>query len=263
VNVEVVNATAEVTVLGPAEVVVEQANTEVEVAVGGAQGPQGPKGDTGDTGPTGPGVPVGGTAGQLLVKDSATDYDSQWTGHPHFVDLVAGDVITQPARMFAGGLPVVGQMDLAPFYLWRTTTLDGIGWYQWGANTTAGAEVRLGIYASDKYRRPSALVADYGTTPWSSVAGLVFLSINETLSPGVYWAALVPQGVAANGSVGQGEAFSAWLGNTIGDPTVATNVTNGFGQTYLRTGITGALPDPVGAIGTTVGTTRRIFVRVA
>mgnify|MGYP003294594179 CR=1 FL=1 len=53
----------------------------------GATGPQGPKGDTGDTGATGPqgpagpagvGVPTGGVEGQLLIKDSNTDYDTSW-----------------------------------------------------------------------------------------------------------------------------------------------------------------------------------------
>jgi hypothetical protein len=115
VNVEVVNATAEVTVLGPASVVVQQANTEVEVAVGGAQGPTGPTGATGATGPQGPsgviavtapitnsgtstsanigvtvgttaasvasgdrGLPVGGTTAQVLAKSSATDYAVSW-----------------------------------------------------------------------------------------------------------------------------------------------------------------------------------------
>lgn len=56
----------------------------------GATGPQGPKGDTGDTGPQGPqgnpgtngsngvGVPTGGSAGQALVKNSSTNYDTKW-----------------------------------------------------------------------------------------------------------------------------------------------------------------------------------------
>jgi len=42
------------------------------------QGPQGPKGATGATGATGAagaGVPTGGTANQVLVKNSSTDYD--------------------------------------------------------------------------------------------------------------------------------------------------------------------------------------------
>ena len=50
----------------------------------GDPGEQGPKGDPGeqgpkgDPGPAGPGVPVGGTAGQVLAKKSSTDYDTEW-----------------------------------------------------------------------------------------------------------------------------------------------------------------------------------------
>jgi hypothetical protein len=45
----------------------------------GATGPSGPAGANGATGPAGPGVPVGGTAGQLLTKNTATNYDTIWT----------------------------------------------------------------------------------------------------------------------------------------------------------------------------------------
>lgn len=45
----------------------------------GATGPQGPAGATGPQGPAGPGVPAGGTAGQALVKASATDYATAWS----------------------------------------------------------------------------------------------------------------------------------------------------------------------------------------
>jgi hypothetical protein len=44
----------------------------------GAQGPQGNPGPTGATGPAGPGVPTGGSTGQVLAKNSATDYDTHW-----------------------------------------------------------------------------------------------------------------------------------------------------------------------------------------
>jgi Concanavalin A-like lectin/glucanases superfamily len=44
-------------------------------ASGGAQGPPGP---AGPQGPAGEGVPVGGTAGQVLTKDTPTDYDTSW-----------------------------------------------------------------------------------------------------------------------------------------------------------------------------------------
>ena len=44
----------------------------------GATGPAGPMGATGPTGATGAGVPTGGTTGQILAKNSNTDYDTEW-----------------------------------------------------------------------------------------------------------------------------------------------------------------------------------------
>lgn len=38
----------------------------------------GEDGEDGATGPAGPGVPTGGSAGQVLTKSSATDYDTEW-----------------------------------------------------------------------------------------------------------------------------------------------------------------------------------------
>jgi hypothetical protein len=63
----------------------------------GVQGPQGPTGATGATGPTGPtgpigatgatgaqgpGVPTGGTAGQILAKNTNTNNDTHWITPP-------------------------------------------------------------------------------------------------------------------------------------------------------------------------------------
>jgi len=44
----------------------------------GADGAVGPAGKDGRDGINGVGVPAGGTAGQYLVKKSATDYDTEW-----------------------------------------------------------------------------------------------------------------------------------------------------------------------------------------
>jgi hypothetical protein len=41
-------------------------------------------------GPAGKGIPVGGTTGQILVKDSATDYDTHWANPPDGTDAVVG-----------------------------------------------------------------------------------------------------------------------------------------------------------------------------
>jgi hypothetical protein len=44
----------------------------------GAQGPTGSTGATGAQGPAGQGVPTGGTTGQVLAKNTGTDYDTAW-----------------------------------------------------------------------------------------------------------------------------------------------------------------------------------------
>lgn len=45
----------------------------------GATGPTGQTGPQGPTGATGAGVPVGGTSGQVLTKNSSTNYDTIWS----------------------------------------------------------------------------------------------------------------------------------------------------------------------------------------
>lgn len=49
------------------------------LSYGGIQGPAGSTGATGAAGAAGPGVATGGTVGQLLVKNSSTNYDTSWT----------------------------------------------------------------------------------------------------------------------------------------------------------------------------------------
>jgi hypothetical protein len=61
----------------------------------GPQGTQGPKGDQGDPGP---GVAVGGTTGQVLVKQSATNYDTGWSD-PSLVGGAARPLLTAGAHL--------------------------------------------------------------------------------------------------------------------------------------------------------------------
>ena len=49
------------------------------LSASGTPGPQGSAGPAGPQGPAGQGVPTGGTAGQVLSKVDATDYNTQWT----------------------------------------------------------------------------------------------------------------------------------------------------------------------------------------
>lgn len=58
-----------------------------EIGATGPQGEQGPQGETGPQGPAGPGLPTGGTAGQIIRKNSSTDYDTKWDDFPNVLVL--------------------------------------------------------------------------------------------------------------------------------------------------------------------------------
>jgi len=45
----------------------------------GIQGPVGPEGPQGPAGEDGVGIPVGGSEGEVLVKSSSDDYDTEWS----------------------------------------------------------------------------------------------------------------------------------------------------------------------------------------
>ena len=64
------------------------------VNIKGPQGETGATGATGATGPAGPGVPAGGTAGQVLIKSSATDYATEWGAAALYFTSVACSATT-------------------------------------------------------------------------------------------------------------------------------------------------------------------------
>lgn len=68
----------------PSSLVLEDQGTQGPQGIQGPTGPTGPQGPQGNTGPAGQGVPTGGTAGQILEKQSSTNYDTAWVT-PAFV----------------------------------------------------------------------------------------------------------------------------------------------------------------------------------
>ena len=93
----------------------------------GSAGPMGTAGATGATGATGAagqGVPTGGTAGQVLTKINATDYNTQWT-----TPSVGTAPVTQVPNAFHGHFPSSSTTALtytSPVSTTSSTSLLGI-----------------------------------------------------------------------------------------------------------------------------------------
>jgi hypothetical protein len=73
INVSIQETGIDVSVVDTETITVDVQDETVMVEVVNSPGTQGP------TGPVGPGVPVGGTQGQIIVKNSSTNYDTSWT----------------------------------------------------------------------------------------------------------------------------------------------------------------------------------------
>jgi len=112
----------------------------------GADGATGATGATGAQGPAGVGVPVGGTAGQALVKVNSTDFNTTWST---LASLLAGLLVP------AGG--TTGQV------LKKTSNADGA--FGWGTdnNTGGGGTATLPIFA---YEAHGLTTADIGKPFW-------------------------------------------------------------------------------------------------
>lgn len=87
----------------------------------GAKGDKGDPGTDGATGPAGPGVATGGTTGQVLVKNSATNYDTGWTdpaagGAVASVDGRTGVVVLSDKYVDVGGDTMTGNL-IVPNYV--------------------------------------------------------------------------------------------------------------------------------------------------
>ena len=74
------------------------------------RGDVGATGATGATGPAGPGVPVGGTAGQSLLKVDGTDYNTTWGTPPLATLATSSETVIATVRNATGSTLTAGQV---------------------------------------------------------------------------------------------------------------------------------------------------------
>jgi hypothetical protein len=141
----------------------------------GATGATGPAGATGPTGPTGPagaagqGVPTGGTAAQILRKNSGTDYDTSWTDEPYDI---AFSVSGKPAASAV----------IARFIAPRAFTLpSGLTDSQFKSDTAATASTTYTIRKNGS-SIGTFVVAASGTTATITFTAEVSFAIGDVLT---------------------------------------------------------------------------------
>ena len=113
----------------------------------GAQGPQGPQGPQGAQGAQGGAGPTGGTKGQIIVKNSSTDFDTFWSeNYNGFKNhIINGDFRINQRNFSSTTSPTYG------FDRWRSAVSGGTTTYS-SQSFTAGSGPASG-YESEKYAR--------------------------------------------------------------------------------------------------------------
>jgi hypothetical protein len=131
-----------------------------------------------------------------------------------------------------------GVLYLVPVYLPYSVTLDRLSIEVVTTPGGTGSVVRLGIYNHNATTHlPDTLLVDAGTVD-TTTTGTKEATISQTLAAGTYWLAAVAQG-----SPSPNPTLRVFVGisfmSIMGAAAVACR---------YRTGITGALPNPVGSL---------------
>lgn len=138
------------------------------------------------------------------------------------------------------------QLYLCPFVIPTSATCKEIA-VNVGTAGAAGSVVRLGLYSSDVDGQPDALLLDAGTIN-STVTGNIGVAISQAIGPGIVWAACVAQTAAPS------IRFSGPSGSSLYSITPTSglsNLTSPSVNLLGPSGVSGGLPNPIGALSAT------------
>jgi hypothetical protein len=169
----------------------------------GTVGPTGPtgtgnQGDTGPTGPAGTGVPTGGATGQVLTKNSGTNYDTIWStpsgggaSSPYYINVVYTPAAT-PFASTNNASTFVADPRLASAGITVAYTSPNIS-----INFGGSAPTNLPSSAFILYASGSLAGSNWNLTPQYSLAGVVgggFVIVNGTASITTLWSSFAGSG---------------------------------------------------------------------
>lgn len=127
-----------------------------------------------------------------------------------------------------------------PFFVDQTTTFDRIACRTGGSFSGSGV-VRLGIY-NDTQGLPSTLVLDAGTVATTVTNSPHEITINQTLSAGIYWLVFVSQTAATTNNFRT--SATPYFQQTVGTTAAGGAVITGWQQSS----VTGALGSSAGTL---------------
>ncbi|MBU2249391.1 MAG: hypothetical protein KKD77_21765 [Gammaproteobacteria bacterium] len=118
------------------------------------------------------------------------------------------------------------QLRAVPFVIARAMTLDRIAL---AFSVAAGAaKIRMGIYANGTNLYPGALVVDGGEV--TIAAAVIYASvINESLQPGIYWAATLTDGTDTTLGITAGNACLSLRASNLATQELQWSVFTAYG----------------------------------
>jgi hypothetical protein len=177
-------------------------------------------------------VPQGGSAGEVLVKQSATDFDLGYKVRAEAWQPASG-VYYGAVSNTTVALPL-DELIYTPFVFPRATSVDAIAVNR-TAGGSAGSVIRLGLYAPDADGIPADLIVDAGTAATDSGGILIITFTPVTVSGLVYFAGVSNVDTFTVRALTTGAYAYDYIGAR------ATDAFNGK-LVYSESGVTGALP---------------------
>jgi hypothetical protein len=178
-------------------------------------------------------VATGGTTGQVLVKNSGTNFDTGWTTPQGTAWFSVSGVWNPSPYLGALGNTSLANSDrvhYTPHFATKKQTITDVMGHVGVAGV--GATIRYGIYTADANFEPATLLAQ--ATVDASTTGVKTTSIGPVDVEGLFFVAGVPQGSNVTYSAG------AWTLLSLGYET--TSVENAIvGPLYHTTGVSGSM----------------------
>ena len=197
------------------------------------------------------GYPVGDFSISKYPSPPAGDSFRTWS---------SGKWYSAPANSTTNIASTLGTCSFIPVWVPNTVTLDRLGVYCTGS--VAGAQARLGIYNNDTSTdTPGTLLLDAGQVAAVTNATFYSITIDQSLSPGLYWFAVASQGsTTPNLRTFQSTMLSPMI---WGLSSASPGTLSGGFAGYVRSSVTGALPSPASVSSTTSTAAVVIVARTA